>query len=135
MDEGAPVTNLMSTNIRTVTPETTIADAAARLVEEGIGSLVVVDETDQPVGMFTTTDLARAVSDEQPSTETTVGTYMTEDFYTLNAGNGARDAAAKMIGKGVHHLPVVGEDGAVIGMLSTMDITSYLSYRTATDMT
>ncbi len=135
MDEGAPVTELMSTNIRTVTAETTITGAAETLVKEGIGSLVVVDDTDQPVGMFTTTDLARAVSDGNPATETTVGEYMTEDFYTLNASNGARDAAAKMIGRGVHHLPVVDEDGAVIGMVSTMDITSYLSYRAATDMT
>jgi CBS domain-containing protein len=135
MDEGAPVTELMSTNIRTVTPGTTITEAAETLVEEGIGSLVVVDETDQPVGMFTTTDLARAVSVGDPATETTVEEYMTEDFYTLDARNGARDAAAKMIGRGVHHLPVVDDDGAVIGMVSTMDITSYLSYRTATDMT
>ncbi|WP_142856245.1 CBS domain-containing protein [Salinigranum halophilum] len=135
MDEGAPVTELMSTNIRTVTPETTITEAAETLVEEGIGSLVVVDDASQPVGMFTTTDLARAVSAGNPATETTVEEYMTEDFYTLDARNGARDAAAKMIGRGVHHLPVVDDEGAVVGMVSTMDITAYLSYRTATDMT
>jgi CBS domain-containing protein len=85
--------------------------------------------------MFTTTDLARAVSAGNPATETTVEEYMTEDFYTLDARNGARDAAAKMIGRGVHHLPVVDDEGAVVGMVSTMDITAYLSYRTATDMT
>ncbi|WP_136602161.1 CBS domain-containing protein [Salinigranum halophilum] len=135
MDEGAPVTELMSTNIRTVTPETTITEAAETLVEEGIGSLVVVDDASQPVGMFTTTDLARAVSVGNPATETTVEEYMTEDFYTLDVRNGARDAAAKMIGRGVHHLPVVDDEGAVVGMVSTMDITAYLSYRTATDMT
>jgi len=135
MDEGAPVTELMSTNIRTVTPETTITEAAETLVEEGIGSLVVVDDASQPVGMFTTTDLARAVSAGNPATETTVEEYMTEDFYTLDVRNGARDAAAKMIGRGVHHLPVVDDEGAVVGMVSTMDITAYLSYRTATDMT
>ncbi|WP_136588638.1 CBS domain-containing protein [Salinigranum halophilum] len=135
MDEGAPVTELMSTNIRTVTPGTTITEAAETLVEEGIGSLVVVDDVSQPVGMFTTTDLARAVSAGNPATETTVEEYMTEDFYTLDARNGARDAAAKMIGRGVHHLPVVDDEGAVVGMVSTMDITAYLSYRTATDMT
>jgi CBS domain-containing protein len=135
MDEGAPVTDLMSTNIRTVTPETSITEAAETLVAEGIGSLIVADEANQPVGMFTTTDLARAVSAGNPPTETRVEEYMTEDFFTLNAQNGVRDAAAKMIGHGVHHLPVVDEDGAVLGMISTMDITSYLSYRTATDMT
>lgn len=134
MDEGAPVTQLMSKNIYTVQPDATIADAAGKLIEESIGSLVVVDDADQPVGMFTNTDLARVVSEGKSPTETTVDEYMTTEFFTLNAENGARDAAAKMIGKGVHHLPVVDEDGSVIGMVSTMDITAYLSYQSVTDM-
>lgn len=135
MDDGAPVTRLMSTDIHTVTPDTTIVDAAAILVDEGIGSLVVVNDANEPVGMFTTTDLARLTADEQSPSETTVEEYMTTDFFTLNAGNGVRDAAAKMMGEGVHHLPVVDEDGAVIGMISTMDITAFLSYQATTDMT
>jgi CBS-domain-containing membrane protein len=39
-----------------------------------------------------------------------------------------------MIGKGVHHLPVVDDEGSVMGMVSTMDITAYLSYQSVTDM-
>lgn len=135
MDEGAPVTEIMSKTVYTVTPDTTVTEAAGRLIEERIGSLVVVDEANHPVGLFTNTDLAKLVSDGKSPTETAVGEYMTEKFFTLDAHNGARDAAAKMIGRHVHHLPVVDEDGAVIGMVSTMDITSYLTYRAATDMT
>lgn len=135
MDEGAPVTQLMSKSLHTITPDTTITDAAGTLIAEGIGSLVVVDESNKPVGMFTNTDLARLVSDGRSPAETTVEEYMTDEFFTLNAQNGARDAAAKMIGKNVHHLPVVDDDGAVVGMVSTMDITAYLSYRAVTDMT
>ena len=134
MDEGAPVTQLMSKKIYTVTPDATITDAAGKLIDEGIGSLVVVDDENHPVGMFTNTDLAKVVSEGKSPTETTVEEYMTTEFFTLNAENGARDAAAKMIGKGVHHLPVVDEDGSVIGMVSTMDITAYLSYQSVTDM-
>jgi CBS domain-containing protein len=135
MDEGAPVTQLMSKTLHTVSPDATITDAAGTLIEEGISSVVVVDDESHPVGLFTTTDLARLVSDGRSPTETTVGEYMTDEFFTLNERNGARDAAAKMIGRGVHHLPVVDDGGAVIGMVSTMDITAYLSYRTAADMT
>jgi CBS domain-containing protein len=124
----------MSKTIHTVTPETTVTNASQRLIEEDIGSLIVVNDANQPVGLFTNTDLAKLVSDGRSPTETTVEEYMTEKFFTLSAENGARDAAAKMIGRGVHHLPVVDDDGAVIGMVSTMDITSYLTYRTATDM-
>jgi CBS domain-containing protein len=125
----------MSKSLHTVTPDTTITDAAGTLTAEGIGSLVVVNDANQPVGLFTTTDLAALVSDGRSPAETTVEEYMTDEFFTLNARNGARDAAAKMIGRNVHHLPVVDDDGAVVGMISTMDITAYLSYRTVTDMT
>jgi CBS domain-containing protein len=135
MDEGAPVTQLMSKSLHTITPDTTVTDAAGTLITEGIGSLVVVNDANHPVGLFTNTDLARLVSDGRSPAETTVEEYMTDEFFTLNAQNGARDAAAKMIGKNVHHLPVVDDDGAVVGMVSTMDITAYLSYRTVTDMT
>jgi CBS domain-containing protein len=124
----------MSKTVYTVTPDATITDAAGRLIEEGIGSLVVVNDANQPVGMFTNTDLARVVSEGRSPTETTVEEYMTTEFFTMKAGNGARDAAAKMIGKGVHHLPVVDDEGSVMGMVSTMDITAYLSYQSVTDM-
>ena len=125
----------MSKSLHTITPDTTVTDAAGTLITEGIGSLVVVNDANHPVGLFTNTDLARLVSDGRSPAETTVEEYMTDEFFTLNAQNGARDAAAKMIGKNVHHLPVVDDDGAVVGMVSTMDITAYLSYRTVTDMT
>ena len=52
------VRDLMSTPVITVTPETTLEQAAALMLEKKIGSLVVVDPASptQPVGMVTETD-------------------------------------------------------------------------------
>jgi CBS domain-containing protein len=58
---------------------------------------------------------------------------MSTEVITVGMRESIRDAAARMITNGVHHLPVVDENGHVAGMLSTMDLTGYLSYTDARD--
>lgn len=128
-----PVERLMTTGVLTVAAETTVEDAAGTLLSEAVGSLVVVDQHDVPVGMFTNTDLAEFVSERSPA-DATVSEYMTNPVVTVGARSDLDEAAAKMIRHGVHHLPVTGEDGRIVGILSTMDLTSHFSYTGGTDM-
>jgi CBS domain-containing protein len=124
----------MTSDVLTVTPDTPVRDAAARLLEENVGSLVVVDEANHLAGMLTITDLARIVSTGTLDADATVAQHMSAEVVTVGTGNSMRDAAAKMIGRGVHHLPVVDDEEGVVGVLSTMDLTAYLSYRHTSDM-
>ena len=121
------VARLMSDGVVTVTPDTLVEDAAQKLLENEIGSLVVVDVENHLEGILTSTDFVRIVARSQPKAETTVERYMTDQVVTVEAQDPIRDAADKMITYGIHHLPVVDETSGVIGMLSTTDLTSYLS--------
>ena len=121
------VGRLMSPEVVTVTPDTLVADAAGQLLVEGIGSVVVVDADNRIEGILTSTDFVRIVRDSEPKAETTVNRYMTEDVVTAEAGEPIRDAADRLITRGIHHLPVVDEEEGVIGMLSTTDLAAYLS--------
>jgi CBS domain-containing protein len=121
------VGRLMSPGVVTVTPDTLVADAAGQLLVEGIGSVVVVDADNRIEGILTSTDFVRIVRDSEPKAETTVDRYMTEDVVTAEAGEPIRDAADRLITRGIHHLPVVDETEGVIGMLSTTDLAAYLS--------
>ncbi|MFC7203032.1 CBS domain-containing protein [Haloferax namakaokahaiae] len=132
--ERTAVTRLMTPEVLTVTTDASVEEAAKTLLAEDIGSLVVVDETGRPVGMFTTTDLAEFVSDSGTPGDTTVSQYMTNRVVSIGTHDSIRDAAAKMIRHGIHHLPVTDEQGSVAGMLSTMDLTSHFSYTGGTDM-
>ncbi|WP_410767378.1 CBS domain-containing protein [Haloferax sp. DFSO60] len=132
--ERTAVTRLMTSGVLTVTTDTAVEDAAKTFLSEDVGSLVVVDENDHPVGVFTTTDLAKFVSDGELRADTAVSQFMTNQVVTIGTHNSLGDAAAKMIRYGIHHLPVVNDDGSVAGMLSTMDLTSYFSYTGGTDM-
>ena len=123
----------MTSGVLTVTTDAAIEDAAETLLEGDVGSLVVVDEADDPVGMFTSTDLAEFVSASESRAGTTVGEYMTERVITVDERTSIRDAAGRMINNGIHHLPVTDDGGNVVGMLSTMDLTAYFSYSEGAD--
>jgi CBS domain-containing protein len=121
------VGRLMSEDVITVTPDTLVEDAATRLLEENIGSLVVVDDDGHLEGILTSTDFVCIVKESKPKAETTVERYMTEEVITTTAQASIREAADRIITYDIHHLPVVDDEAGVIGMLSTTDLTAYIS--------
>jgi CBS domain-containing protein len=121
--EGVPVTQLMTPDVITVTPDTTVTDAVEILLEESMGSLVVVDD-DQVVGVVTSTDLLEAVGGDTQGEETVRG-YMTDQVITAGSTDSVQVAAANMITNDIQHLPVADTDGGVVGMVSTTDVTAF----------
>ena len=121
------VGRLMSSGIISVTPDTSVEEAAEILLERSIGSLVVVDEDNHLEGILTSTDFVRIVRDQEPKETTSVGEHMTDQVVTVTAQDSIRDAADKIVTYDIHHLPVVDEEEGVIGMLSTTDLTAYIS--------
>ena len=121
------VARLMSTPVETVTPDTLVEDAAETLLDNDIGSLVVVDDDGQLAGILTTTDFVDIVAKSRPKAETTVERYMSTDVVTADAGDSVSDVADVMMERGIHHLPVVDDDEGVIGMITTKDMAAYLS--------
>ena len=118
---------LMSTDVATVDPGTSVREAARRLHERRIGSLVVVGEGNQPEGIITTTDFVRLVADGASVEDATVADYMSEELVTAEVGDDIESAADRLVTYDIHHLPVVDETEGVVGMLSTTDLASYLS--------
>jgi CBS domain-containing protein len=121
------VGRLMTPDVVTVDPETHIERAAEILLEERIGSLVVVDEENQPVGILTNTDFVRVVADGDPGDDTTVRGHMSREVVTVGVQDDIQTAADCLITYDVHHLPVVDDTEGVVGILSTTDLTAYLS--------
>lgn len=121
------VARLMSSGVQSVTPDTLVEDAAQRMLENEIGSLVVVDEDGKLEGILTTTDFVGIVAASDPKAETTVSRYMTTDVITTTAQATIRDVSDSMVEHGFHHMPVVDETAGVIGMITTADLAVYLS--------
>lgn len=121
------VARLMTTDLQTVDRDTLVEDAANRMQDNGIGSLVVVDDDGHLAGILTTTDFVDIVARSKPKAETTVERYMTTDVVTTHAQASIREVADVMLEHGFHHLPVVDDEEGVIGMISTTDLAAYIS--------
>ncbi|ADB62074.1 putative signal transduction protein with CBS domains [Haloterrigena turkmenica DSM 5511] len=121
------VGRVMSSSLHTVTRDTLVEETAQLMLENEIGSVVVTDDDNRLEGILTTTDFVRIVAERKPKDQTPVSKYMTEDIVTVSAQDSIRDAADVMVEHGFHHLPVVDDEVGVIGMVTTSDLTSYLS--------
>ena len=125
--EDVFVARLMTSELITADPDTFVEDAAHTLLENKIGSIIVSGEDGGLEGILTNTDFIRIVAESKPKAKTTVERYMTTDVVTVNAQDHIQLAADKMIEEGISHLPVVDEDGVVIGIITKTDLTAYLS--------
>ncbi len=121
------VGRLMSSPVETVSPESSAQDAARTMVERGIGSMIVTDESRHAVGILTATDLVRLGADGVSASDVPVSEYMSTELVTTTANAPIEEAADMMIEEGFHHLPVVDETEGVIGIVTTTDLTAYLS--------
>jgi len=121
------VGQLMTSDPVTVSPDTLVEEAAQRLLDKGIGSLIVTDGANRILGILTTTDFVDIVSESHPKAETTVERYMSTDVVSTTAQTPIDEVADLMLEHGIHHVPVVDETDGVLGIISTTDLTAYLS--------
>ncbi len=116
------VRDLMSHEIVSIAPDSTLREAANLMRGHRIGSLLVVSG-DEMVGLVTERDLMRAVAEGHDPTDVPVARYMTLIVKTIEAGRPAAEAAAIMVRHNVRHLPVT-EDGKPVGFLSARNVVA-----------
>jgi len=103
-------------------PYTKVKDAADKMRQKKIGSLLVMSDDDL-LGIFTERDiLTKIVADGLDPSEIEVRTIMTKDVIVIEPHRTVRDAMQIVTEKKLRHLPVV-KDGKLIGMLSGGDLT------------
>jgi CBS domain-containing protein len=122
------VGRLMSSPVRTVSRETSTQEAARKMSENGIGSVIVVGDDNDLEGILTATDFVRLGADARSAADTPVSEYMSTEVITTAANDDIRDVADLMIDHGFHHVPVVDEAEGVVGIVTTTDLTAYLSH-------
>ena len=114
------VSELMQAEVWLADPEESLADAAARMRDHGVGSLAVVDGEDL-VGILTERDLLWAMADGAPAQATRVSTYMSAPPIVARPETDVAEAGWLMVKHDVRHLPVVAV-GQVRGIISMRDL-------------
>jgi CBS domain-containing protein len=117
-----PVSEIMSSPVKTVAAETSIAEAAETLASEHIGSLVIGTEIVK--GIATETDVVRAIGDELDLGATPISEIMSDPVVTIRPHEAIHVAGERMGHNGVKKLPVT-KSGEPVGIVTTTDIAHF----------
>lgn len=126
----------MAKDVITVSPDTSMMKASKALKSHDISRVPVVDENGHVVGIVSDRDIKEA----SPSKATTLDVHelyyllseikvkdiMTVDPIVTNPTNTVENAALMMIEKDFGGLPVVEEDGKLVGIITVSDIFNVL---------
>ena len=121
------VKEVMTTDVVTVHHEATLREAVERLLSESVGSVIVVDDSDAPVGIVTETDVLRATyKTGAPLSEIAVADLSHQPVVTTAPNRTVNHVAYVMAKEEVKKVPVM-EDMELVGMITLTDIVWRLS--------
>ena len=111
----------------TVAADTPVQKVLRMMVDRSIGCLIVV-RNDEPVGIFSERDALFELNvDAKELGDQPVGKYMTSNPQTLQESAKIAFAVHRMDLGGYRHIPIVGENGHLTGIISVRDILRYLA--------
>lgn len=126
---------LMRTEVRelrpqkpiTVLPTTTVREAIRRMVDFGIGAVLVVSDNGELVGIFSERDiLVRVVGLHEQFENLPVSMFMTAKPESVKPNHSVLFAVHKMDAGDYRHLPIV-RDSKPLGVISARDILRFLA--------
>ncbi|HIP65138.1 MAG TPA: CBS domain-containing protein [Pyrodictium sp.] len=110
----------------TAKPSETVADAARKMREYNVGSVLIVDEQGKLLGIFTERDLVKVVASNKPLS-TKLEEVMTKgNLVTASPDDPLPLIAHKMVEHNVRHIPVVDDQGRVVGIISIRKLLKYI---------
>jgi len=117
------VQEIFTRQVKSITRETSAADAADLMWEADCGALPVVDEGNRVVGIVTDRDLCMTLAlTGQPAQDLPVRSILHPTLHTCRPSDEVREALRQMRLHRIRRLPVVDAAGKLQGMLSFADL-------------
>ncbi|HWD21919.1 MAG TPA: DUF294 nucleotidyltransferase-like domain-containing protein [Burkholderiales bacterium] len=117
----APLRTAFSRSPISCAPGTQVAEVLKAMHAARVGSMVVLDAGQVPIGIFTTPDVLERVALPQLPTSTPIAQVMTRDPVCLEEEATLADAALAMARHAIRHV-VVTRDGRLTGVVSERDL-------------
>ena len=122
------VQQVMQTNLVTVTPKTSIYEAALLMDEENVGTVLIVGEQKKLLGMITDRQIVtRVIAHIRDLGTTTVDEIMTKWPMTIFPESTCKEALDIMGDYGYRRLPVE-KDGKLVGIISMSDLAPVVEF-------
>ena len=121
------IREVMSSNPRTVSAEQPVVEAARLMRDEDVGLTPVV-EGDRLVGTVTDRDIVvRVVADGRDPQSVTAREIASTELVTVDPQQDLDEALRLMAQHQIRRLPVVEEDGRLIGVVAQADVAQHAS--------
>jgi CBS domain-containing protein len=156
MPASTPVSEVMTREVVTLRPDQRIEEVADILADKQIGAAPVVDENGKLVGLLRDEDLIVSEAnlhvptvitflgsdfvlpsslhhfeeDLKKAAGATVADVMTTKFHTAKPDDDLEDLATLMHERDVTHVPVVDDDGKLVGIVARGDLVRWLARTT-----
>lgn len=118
-----PITieDIVATDIVTAEGSTPIQTIVAKMAENNVGSVVIVED-ETPVGIITDRQVALALESTPDIADRQADDLLTEDLVTGTTEMTVFEVLGRLTERGIRRLPIVSEDGALEGIVSLDDI-------------
>jgi CBS domain-containing protein len=127
--ESLTVRDIMTHNIKAVSPESTLKEAAQIMRDENVGIVPVVDQNRRLLGVLTDRDIVvRVVAEDRMPAQVRVQEVMTEDVEVVTEDEEVRDVIELMGKKQIRRVPVVDQNDRLVGIVSLGDIANRADY-------
>jgi CBS domain-containing protein len=109
-----------------VSLQATVAEAIRTMLERHVGAVAIVDSEQRVAGIFTERDVLRKFSLSGRNPEVTlVRELMTTPVELATSETGSAEALVTMVERHFRHLPVVDNDGKLLGVLSIRNLLEW----------
>lgn len=113
--------DLMLKDVVTTNGNSIVKETIGLLFKRHVGCIVVVDDAQKCIGIFTERDAIRIVAQNLPL-DTTIEKVMTKDPFTVSEDSTFEEAKSIIKTHQIRHLPVIDKDGKLVGLLSVRHI-------------
>ncbi len=108
--------------IYTISKDQSVRQALILMSEKNIGAIIIVDNNDFPIGIFSERDYARKVILKgKSSKDTLLDEVMTKELITITRDYKIDQCMEIMSEKKIRHLPIL-EDKKILGVISIGDV-------------
>lgn len=130
MNLSAPISNLMTSNVKCVQPDQKIIDLKHIYEQQKFHHHVPVVKNDKLVGMVSLIDFMRAIHDATlDDNEEVYHTKYVKDIMSLNPVTSSESTSiqvvAELLAKGEFHSVVIADNGTVRGIVTTADLIRF----------
>lgn len=130
---AATIGDFMTRRIETISASSSVQEAAKKMKDRDISSLVVVDDRNKPLGLITEHDIVRKVCVYDSVTISSMknADILSFPLITIRSDSSPEAAANLLIENKIRHLLVVDKEDAdkPVGIITPMDFTRYQDNR------